>query len=285
LSPALFVVDNVFDFRKFLFDQNWAGVLSTYEFVLSACVVYIIIIYVVQILMKSRKYPVHLKGFAVIHNTFLSSASLLLLILYAENVVPKLQRLGLYGAICAHEVFYDSPFIFFGFLNYLLKFYELVDTVLMTLKKKELTRLHVFHHTMTLLLTFVQLKEHTSVQWVPITANLVVHVIMYYYYTLSTLGIRSWWKPYLTVLQIVQFVVDVIFCYYASYVHFFLPHWGCNGTSLAAIFGSGLLSIYLALFVDFFVRTYFASSESKNGEKVSERSVRASNGKRKSKKE
>jgi len=35
--------------------------------------------------------------------------------------------------------------------------------VLLVLKKKELTILHVYHHTMTLLLTFVQLKERASV--------------------------------------------------------------------------------------------------------------------------
>lgn len=79
---------------------------------------------------------------------------------------------------------------------------------------------------------------------------------MYYYYALTTLGIRSWWKPYLTMLQIVQFVIDIIFCYTASYIYFFVPSIFCNGTTLAALFGSGLLTSYLWLFIDFFITTY-----------------------------
>jgi fatty acid elongase 3 len=114
-------------------------------------------------------------------------SSLVLLLLYAENVVPKLMKHGILGGICHPSVFEDPSFIFYGFLNYILKYavsyflhlivivivvlalkltvriYELADTVLLALKKKDLTVLHVFHHTMTLLLTFVQLHGHTSV--------------------------------------------------------------------------------------------------------------------------
>src|SRR5690242_18250637 len=85
---------------------------------------------------------------------------------------------------------------------------------------------------------------------------------MYYYYALATLGIRSWWKQYLTALQIIQFVIDIIFCYMASYIFFFVPSYFCSGSSLAAWFGSGLLTSYLWLFVDFFRRTYSGDKKS-----------------------
>lgn len=87
---------------------------------------------------------------------------------------------------------------------------------------------------------------------------------MYYYYFLASCGKRVWWKEIVTTLQIVQFVVDLGLCYFCLYTHISyhavvpLPSIGadCRGTRLAAYYGCVLLSSYLLLFVQFFIKTY-----------------------------
>ncbi|KAI9019959.1 putative elongation of fatty acids protein 2 [Hyaloraphidium curvatum] len=168
-----------------------------------------------------------------------------------------------YGAFLLSHQFTDRPPR--PAVNYLVKWWELGDTVFLVLKRKNLEFLHVYHHSMTMILCFVELKGRVAMQWVVITLNLFVHVIMYYYYARTNMfpGEQIWWKRHLTTLQITQFVIDLVICYLNTYTHFAhdyypsLPNYGpCAATDFAALFGSGLLSTYLLLFVDFFVRTY-----------------------------
>jgi len=166
----------------------------------------------------------------------------------------------------------DGPLTTLYYLNFLTKFYELLDTFFLIFKGKNLEFLHVYHHSMTLYLCFAQLWGGAAVQWVPITLNLAVHVLMYYYYALTALGIRPWWKQWVTKLQIVQFVIDLIACYgcvailLASNLQTFQGTrigLSCEGTPWAAFTGLSVLSSYLWLFLIFYVKTYYQKSKTK----------------------
>lgn len=91
----------------------------------------------------------------------------------------------------------------------------------------------------------------------------IVFANMYRYYFQSARGIRIWWKKYITMLQIIQFVIDLGFVYFASYTYFTstyfpsMPSAGhCAGEEFAAFAGMGILSSYLLLFISFYFATY-----------------------------
>lgn len=118
-----------------------------------------------------------LKPLFMLHNALLSAGSAIVLALMLEEIVPIIYERGFFFAICDTESWTPHLETFY-IINYYFKFWELLDTVFLVVKKKPLQFLHVFHHTATALLCFTQLNGRTSVSWVPITANLTVHVLM-----------------------------------------------------------------------------------------------------------
>ena len=95
---------------------------------------------------------------------------------------------------------------YWSYVYYVSKFYELLDTVLLVLKGRPLTFLHVFHHAFVLVMCFLWLQSSQSLQHIALLTNTGIHVMMYFYYFLTTLGIRPGWKVLVTNGQIVQFV-------------------------------------------------------------------------------
>ncbi|ODH52846.1 hypothetical protein GX48_01040 [Paracoccidioides brasiliensis] len=252
---------------KFTFKQSQTP-MSTLNETLIGLASYYVIVFGGREIMRNRP-AMKLKGIFLIHNLFLTLISGTLLALFIEQLLPTLWRKGIFFAICNHDGGWTHPLVVLYYLNYLTKYLELLDTVFLVLKKKPLTFLHTYHHGATALLCYTQLIGHTAVSWVPITLNLLVHVVMYWYYFQSARGVRIWWKQWVTILQIVQFVIDLVFVYFASYTYFtstYFPHLpnagGCAGEEFAAISGLIILSSYLLLFISFYFATYKKAAKS-----------------------
>lgn len=241
---------------------NWIvgeSPLSTQKAVVAAIGTYLLVIFGGREIMRSRQ-PYKLTALFQAHNVILTLGSGLLLLLMLEEIIPLYLKHGFYWSICNPKAF-TPRLVTFYMINYYIKYVELFDTVFLVLKKKPLQFLHYFHHAATAVLCYTQLNGETSVQWVVITLNLTVHVIMYYYYYATAGGAKIWWKKYLTTMQITQFIIDLFIVFFATYNHFGqkhrLPAYGdCAGSEGAALFGCALLSSYLFLFILFYRATY-----------------------------
>jgi len=275
----MFTLDSVFGY---LFQQifGWKhtefvfykpdGTINTNIPLSEANPLYIItILYVLSVIgiprfMKDRK-PFNLKPLFAVHNIVLCIASLFLLLLFLEILIPIWYTEGFYFSICSSHMWDGDRgrrLELLYYLNYIYKFYELIDTYFMMFSKKNVEFLHSYHHCATYWLCYTQLVGNTSVQWFVITLNLFVHVIMYYYYARTALGANIWWKKYLTTLQIVQFFMDlgiIYFCTTAHYMGLWYPetfNLDCHGTEFAAFVGIAILTSYFGLFIQFFINTY-----------------------------
>ena len=99
---------------------------------------------------------------------------------------------------------------FYVYLYYLSKFYELLDTVLQMLSGKIPPNyfLHVYHHSCVIMNVWYWLESAASLQFIGLLFNTAVHVVMYYYYYLRSVGIVPKWKNSVTSFQIIQFITS-----------------------------------------------------------------------------
>jgi elongation of very long chain fatty acids protein 4 len=100
-------------------------------------------------------------------------------------------------------------------LYWISKLYELFDTVFMVLRHRvrQITFLHVFHHSTMTLLTDWLFTTFPIPATVPLMfLNSLVHVVMYGYYFLTTLyPLRPLvWKKRITQLQLLQFLFGFV---------------------------------------------------------------------------
>ncbi|KAK9162198.1 hypothetical protein Syun_003100 [Stephania yunnanensis] len=83
-----------------------------------------------------------------------------------------------------------GPVFFWAYVFYLSKILEFGDTALILLSNsiRRLTFLHVYHHTVVLIMCYVWLEAAQSLVPVALVTNAAVHVVMYLYYAVCALG-------------------------------------------------------------------------------------------------
>jgi hypothetical protein len=108
------------------------------------------------------------------------------------------------------DAYHPTQMVKIGYLYFVSKIFDLLDTVFFVLRKKQshITFLHVYHHAGMVALGWIGTKYLSGGQSVFMgLINSFVHVIMYSYYYLTSVDNKfkqSFWKKYITQLQMVK---------------------------------------------------------------------------------
>ena len=140
------------------------------------------------------------------------------------------------------------------------KYIELLDTVLLVVRKKPVTFLHYFHHATVLLYCWYAGAAEQSTGIFFAVMNYGVHALMYLYYTLQALvGVgllraRPSWGKLVTILQLLQMALGVT----VTLIHSWLINHrdDCDGNPVIIAAAFAMYSVYGALFLKFFYTRY-----------------------------
>lgn len=256
------VVKSLQSFQKYVDGFTFEEApLSSFVVPVTGAVVYLTTIFLLRTNVKSRY---RLKLFAVLHNLFLCLLSLLMFVGCLTHILRFALLKNWFNVMC-DELVHDMPMYrggltFWCYIFYVSKFYEMLDTVVMVLKARPLTFIHVYHHCIVPFLFWAFLFTDSTAHWILVVNNSGVHVIMYFYFMIHEQGFIVWWKKYLTITQIIQFFVDMM----ATWPHvitmfYFTPAytgWSCWGSMPAVVFGQCVGLSFIYLFTSFYFNTY-----------------------------
>jgi len=132
---------------------------------------------------------------------------------------------------------------------------------------RQVTFLHVFHHcSIDIVVGLILPFEFNGDMYLPIFLNALVHVLMYSHYLVSAMGLSTPWKPYLTSMQLLQFVII------ASQSMISLSRGdSCGGPYFGKLLMVAYMSSMLILFGNFFLRSYILHTPSPSSEGVVKR--------------
>jgi len=239
------------------------------------CLAYYAIIFILWVYMKNKN-GYSLSVAFTIHNIILCIWSFVMCFGMITDIIPMVQQNGIFWLVCDDKnvKVMKGRLWYWAYIYYLSKYYELFDTILLVLKKKPLTFLHVYHHSIIVVLSWSWLQGDWPLCWWGIAFNTLIHIIMYYYYAASIWGYKFWWKKYITSLQLTQFFsvfINIWIFLFVSMQYSNVWQWGdminfdkswnsvqgyCAGDLRTVVFSQIVNITFILLFLNFYSKTY-----------------------------
>jgi len=215
---------------------------------------YLVVILVLQSYMKNRQAIVMKKLWAL-HNFILTAVSIAMYIGVGKWVIETYLKYGLFSVYCGSpSIKEEQNLMWWVNLFAFTKYYEFLDTVFLVLQKKELSFLHVWHHATVVPMCWFATDQLIVMGWITTFQNSGVHILMYYYYAMSSLGFRIWWRQYLTTIQIIQFAIDCLSS--LPFLYFYSNKIPCRGSIQAWMCANFLGISFFVLFLHFYFTNY-----------------------------
>ncbi|CAI0654051.1 unnamed protein product, partial [Colletotrichum noveboracense] len=120
---------------------------------------------------------------------------------------------------------WNEGLAFYGWIFYLSKFYEVLDTFIILAKGKLSSTLQTYHHAGAMMCMWAGIRYMSAPIWMFVLVNSFIHAMMYTYYTITAFNIRVPMaiKRTLTTMQITQFLVGASYAMLHSFVSYTVP--------------------------------------------------------------
>ncbi|RCI10309.1 hypothetical protein L249_8445, partial [Ophiocordyceps polyrhachis-furcata BCC 54312] len=114
---------------------------------------------------------------------------------------------------------------YYGWIFYLSKFYEVLDTFIILAKGKPSSTLQTYHHAGAMMCMWAGMRYMSAPIWMFALVNALIHALMYSYYTLTAFHVKVSMtiKRTLTTLQITQFLLGATFATAHLFVTYLAP--------------------------------------------------------------
>lgn len=220
--------------------------------------IYLIAIWMGTNYMKSRP-AYHLKGLLALWNLFLAVFSMIGMVRVVPHLALMLFSYDFEYTICRTPGgSYGNGAAGLWILAFILsKYFELIDTVFLVLRKKPVNFLHWYHHCTVLMYCW-----HSYVFEMPTgiyfaAMNYSVHALMYLYYFLAAvLPKPPRWATWVTILQLAQMVGGIFITVSHLRILLYRTVPECDGHLTNLIGALAMYASYFVLFAQFFAQRY-----------------------------
>lgn len=226
-------------------------------------ILYLISIPILQNFMKNRP-RFELRSTLILWNLFLAIFSIIGFMRVCPEFIFSLTEHGFEYTVCNNS-FVDGVYGAWSLLFVLSKLFELMDTLFIILRKRELIFLHCYHHCSVLVYSWYSSAHFQATGRWFVFMNLLVHSLMYTYYAARAYGLKipKYINKTITTLQITQMLFGII----VNFTAFSIKYRGnneCHVSDENLKFSLFLYTSYFILFVHYFYKTYIVPANRKS---------------------